>query len=85
MSTHSARLASQIAAALETLVSAGELSTPIPVSIPLERPRNRDHGDYSSSIALQLAKGSGKSPRQIAELLKRDLERLADVASVEIA
>ncbi|MCX6431007.1 MAG: arginine--tRNA ligase [Actinobacteria bacterium] len=85
MSTHSARLASQIAAALETLVSAGELSAPIPASIPLERPKNRDHGDYSSSIALQLAKGSGKSPREIAELLKRDLERLADVASVEIA
>ena len=85
MSTHSDLLVAHISAALEVLVASGELSTALPVNIPLERPKNRDHGDYASSIALQVAKGSGKSPREIAELLKRDLERLADVAAVEIA
>jgi arginyl-tRNA synthetase len=85
MSTHSDALAAHIRTALEALVSAGELSVTIPETISLERPKNRDHGDYASSIALQVAKGSGKSPREIAELLKRDLERLADVARVEIA
>jgi arginyl-tRNA synthetase len=85
MSTHSDALAAQIRAALEALVSAGELSIAVPTTISLERPKSRDHGDYASSIALQVAKGSGKSPREIAELLKRDLERLADVAQVEIA
>ncbi len=84
-STHSERLSAQIAAALAALVANGEISVALPVAIPLERPKNRDHGDYASSIALQVAKGSGKSPREIAELLKRDLEVLADVASVDIA
>ncbi len=85
MSTHSLALADQIRRALEALVSAGELSVAIPSVISLERPKNRDHGDYASSIALQVAKGSGKSPREIAELLKRDLERLSDVSKVDIA
>ena len=66
-------------------VDRGELTCIIPEIIPLERPKNRDHGDYSSSIALQVAKGSGHSPREIAELLKCDLESLNEVASVEIA
>ncbi len=63
----------------------GELTCEIPASIPLERPKNRDHGDYASSIALQVSKGSGRPPREIAELLKRDLEALPEVLSVDIA
>jgi arginyl-tRNA synthetase len=35
----------------------------------LERPRQADHGDYSSSAALQLAKPLRKRPRELAELL----------------
>jgi arginyl-tRNA synthetase len=89
MSTQSDLLGAQILAALASLVAAGELSIPVatltPALVRLERPKNRDHGDYASSLALQVAKGSGRSPREIAELLKRDLERLADVASIEIA
>ena len=84
-STQSDRLSAQIAQALQALVAGGQISTQLPVFIPLERPKNRNHGDYASSIALQVAKGSGKSPREIAELLKHDLEKLAEVASVAIA
>jgi arginyl-tRNA synthetase len=57
----------------------------VPSTIPLERPKNRDHGDYASSIALQLAKPAGKNPRDVAELLKKDLETLAEVSAVDIA
>jgi arginyl-tRNA synthetase len=57
----------------------------VPANIPLERPKNRDHGDYASSIALQLAKPAGKNPREVAELLKKDLEKLPEVSSVDIA
>jgi arginyl-tRNA synthetase len=85
VSSHSELLAAKITAALRALVEKGELTCEIPASIPLERPKNRDHGDYASSIALQVAKGSGRPPREIAELLKRDLEALPEVLSVDIA
>ena len=85
MSSNSYLLAAQIRVALTDLVARGELNCTIPDQISLERPKNRDHGDYASSIALQVAKGSGFSPRQIAQMLKRSLESLGAVASVEIA
>jgi len=78
-------LAAQIQAALTALVAQGELQCEIPGEIRLERPKNRDHGDYASSIALQVAKETGRPPREIAELLKKSLESLDEVASVEVA
>lgn len=85
MSSNSDLLAAQIQAALTALVAQGELTCEIPSEIRLERPKNRDHGDYASSIALQVAKGSGRPPREIAELLKKSLESLDEVALVEVA
>ena len=58
---------------------------PIPESIPLERPKNREHGDYASSIALQTSKSAGMNPREVAALLKEELENLAFVSRVDIA
>ncbi|TFD88390.1 arginine--tRNA ligase [Cryobacterium serini] len=53
--------------------------------VAVERPRNRDHGDWASSIALKIAKPLGANPREIAAELAAGLEQLADVSSVEIA
>ena len=53
--------------------------------VPLERPKNREHGDYASSIALALAKSEGIAPREIAELIKVGLEAQSGIAKVEIA
>jgi len=85
VSSHSDLLAAQIQAAISSAISRGDLIGTVPASIPLERPKNRDHGDYASSIALQLAKPAGKNPREVAELLKKDLEKLPEVSSVDIA
>jgi arginyl-tRNA synthetase len=78
-------LAAQIQGAISRAIERGELIGEVPKAIPLERPKNRDHGDYASSIALQLAKPAGKNPRDVAELLKKDLEQLPEVAEVNIA
>ena len=43
--------------------------------ISLERPKNRDHGDYASSISLSLAKSEGKKPIEIANLIKDGLSQ----------
>ena len=85
VSQHSDLLAAQIKAAISRAIERGDLVGQVPDSIPLERPKNRDHGDYASSIALQLAKPAGKNPREVAELLKADLESLAEVTKVDIA
>jgi len=85
VSSHSDLLAAQIQAAISRAIERGDLIGTVPSNIPLERPKNRDHGDYASSIALQLAKPAGKNPREVAELLKKDLESLAEVSSVDIA
>ncbi len=85
MSSHSDLLAAQIQAAISRAIERGDLIGTVPESIPLERPKNRDHGDYASSIALQLAKPAGKNPREVAEMLKADLESLAEVSAVNIA
>ncbi len=53
--------------------------------IPLERPKNRDHGDYASSIALQIAKSAGKSPREIATALQSALAVQPNILKVDIA
>ena len=53
--------------------------------IPLERPKNRDHGDYASSIALQLSKSAGQPPREIAIALQKVLEIEPNLSKVEIA
>ena len=85
MSSHSDLLAAQIKAAISRAIERGDLIGTVPETIPLERPKNRDHGDYASSIALQLAKPAGKNPREVAEMLKADLESLAEVSAVNIA
>ena len=56
-----------------------------PSDVTLERPRNRDHGDWASSIALKIAKPLGTTPREIAAELAAGLEQLPEVASVEVA
>jgi arginyl-tRNA synthetase len=85
VSSHSDLLAAQIQAAISRAIERGDLIGTVPESIPLERPKNRDHGDYASSIALQLAKPAGKNPREVAAMLKADLESLAEVSAVDIA
>ncbi|MGO4104650.1 arginine--tRNA ligase [Leifsonia sp. YAF41] len=53
--------------------------------VTLERPRNRDHGDWASSISMKIAKPLGSNPREVAAELAAGLEALDGVASVEIA
>jgi arginyl-tRNA synthetase len=78
-------LEAAILAAIARAFERGDLLGTIPVAVSLERPKNRDHGDYATSIALQLAKAAGKSPREVAELLRSDLLALPEVSAVDIA
>ncbi len=83
--TQSQALTAAISAAIGAAIERGDLVGTIPVTIPLERPKKRDHGDYATSVALQLAKPAGMTPRAVAELLQPDLLALPEVSAVNIA
>lgn len=57
------------------------------VEVKLDAPQDLTHGDYSSSVSLQLSKNLGKNPREIAEEIKIEYEKIGDssVEKVEIA
>jgi arginyl-tRNA synthetase len=63
----------------------GELSAPVPAEVRVERPRNREHGDWSTNIALQLAKAAGVRPRDLAQLIASRLGEVSGIKSVEVA
>ena len=79
------QLAADIQAAVAAAFSRGDVQGQPPASIVLERPKNRDHGDYATSIALQLAKAAGKNPREIATILQSAIASIAGVSKVDIA
>jgi arginyl-tRNA synthetase len=78
-------LGAAVRAAVAAAVEAGDLTVAVPADVAVERPRNRDHGDYATSVALQLAKPAGRPPREVAELIAARLRVVAGVASVDIA
>jgi arginyl-tRNA synthetase len=50
-----------------------------------ERPRQREHGDWSTNVALTLAKPVGRPPRSIAEAIVEQLRGVEGIASVDVA
>ena len=60
-------------------------SVPTGAEVALERPRNRDHGDWSTSVALKFAKALNLNPREFAETLASELRLEEGVHSAEVA
>ena len=62
---------------------------PLPAVVNLERPARREHGDWSSNVALATAKQAGRNPRelaqQLADWLNDPLHTPAHVAQVDVA
>ena len=84
------KAAEAILKALESATKAGSLSAQIPEKLILDRPKNREHGDYATSIALTLAKTANLQPRAIAEIITKTLNdenllKSAGISKVEIA
>ncbi|QNA92382.1 MULTISPECIES: arginine--tRNA ligase [unclassified Microbacterium] len=53
--------------------------------VVLERPRNREHGDWSSNIAMRLAKPLGTNPRELAQQIADGLSQVDGIATAEVA
>jgi arginyl-tRNA synthetase len=69
-----------------TRSAAGERAAEIGADdVTLERPRNREHGDWASNVALKLGKRLGLDPRALAGQLATALAAIDGIAAVEVA
>ncbi len=57
----------------------------VPADTKVDRPKSREHGDWASNIAMQMAKPAGLPPRSIAEAVAAELRIRPGVAQVDIA
>ena len=74
------RLAETVRAAVRSAFpEAGE------VAVELERPRNEGHGDFSTNVAMQLARRVGRKPRETAEAIVAALGDASGVERAEVA
>jgi arginyl-tRNA synthetase len=79
-------LAEAIGRILAALQSQGRLGAgELPAEVVVERPKNREHGDWATNVAMQVAGRFGLKPRDFAEILAPELEALDAVARVDIA
>jgi arginyl-tRNA synthetase len=80
------QLSSVVVDALTALVDAGALALDaVPSAVTIERPRSKEHGDYATNVAMQLAKRSGTNPRALAELLAERLRAADGIEAVDVA
>src|SRR3954470_14496398 len=80
-------LSTAIVGVLTTLSDEGALTLPdgVPSAVTVERPRQKEHGDYATNVALQLAKKAGANPRELAGRIQDRLVKVEGVGGVEIA
>ncbi|MFE5310926.1 arginine--tRNA ligase [Isoptericola sp. NPDC056605] len=81
-------LSGALSAALASAVADGTLALPadaVPASVHVERPRQREHGDWATNVALQLAKKAGTTPRALAEDLAARLAATPGIKAADVA
>jgi arginyl-tRNA synthetase len=74
-----------LASALSAYSSSTGREIAAPAALVVERPKNRDHGDWSSNIALQLARPAGMPPRELADGLAAQLRENPGIERVDVA
>ncbi|MDV2415616.1 arginine--tRNA ligase [Corynebacterium kefirresidentii] len=60
-------------------------SSVLPETVTVERPRNPEHGDYATNVALQVAKKAGTNPRELGGWLAESLAENDAIAEADIA
>ncbi|MQA87329.1 MAG: arginine--tRNA ligase [Streptosporangiales bacterium] len=80
-----AELSSTVVSAIRDATTAGELDIAVPETVTIERPRSKEHGDYASNVALQMAKAARRPPREVAEILATRLRTVPGIQGVDVA
>jgi arginyl-tRNA synthetase len=71
--------------AADVLTSRDLDASALPPAVTIERPRNPEHGDYATNLALQVAKKLGVPPRDLANWLAEGLSGQDGIAGAEVA
>jgi arginyl-tRNA synthetase len=58
---------------------------PEPEECAWEIPRQAEHGDYATNVAMVLARVAKRAPRQIADLVVKHFPSMAEVERIEVA
>jgi arginyl-tRNA synthetase len=74
-----------LAAAHAVFTQRGLDHTVLPAGTAVERPRNPEHGDYASNLAMQVGKRAGQIPRELAAAIADELAKTPGVQAVEVA
>lgn len=85
-----ADLSAAIVRIIAALQSDGRLAfkdadSELPTEVVIERPKNREHGDWATNVAMQLSATFGLNPRAFADLLSPEMLALEGVEKVDIA
>ena len=81
-----ADLSAAIVRIIAALQADGRLgAADLPTEVVIERPKNREHGDWATNVAMQLAAKFGSNPRAFAELLAAELTSVDGIKKVDIA
>ena len=81
-----ADLSASILRIIADLQNAGRLSAlDLPEEIVIERPKNREHGDWATNVAMQLGSKFGLNPRAFAEVIAPEISKLDAVEKADIA
>jgi arginyl-tRNA synthetase len=79
------QLSDVVRSAVAAAVERGGLAVAVPDEVVIDRPKNPEHGDYATNVALRLAKSAGRPPREVAELLATELRAVDGIAGVDVA
>lgn len=79
------QLSEAILSALRSVAGAANLDIQLPEAVVVERPKNREHGDWATNVAMQLAGKLQMAPRALAEALVAELESFEGIERVDIA
>ncbi|MFH5231572.1 arginine--tRNA ligase [Antrihabitans spumae] len=71
--------------AAKVLAERGIDTSVLPAELTVERPRNPEHGDYASNIAMRIGKPAGVNPRELAGWLAEALTATDGIATADVA
>jgi arginyl-tRNA synthetase len=80
-----ADLAAAVRAGVAAAIEAGDFPGSVPADVVVERPKNPEHGDYATNVALRLAKPAGRPAREVAEAIAARLRATDGIERVDVA
>ena len=80
-----ADLSAVVLAAVTACIEDGDFTGTTPGEAVIDRPKNPEHGDYTTNIAMRLAKPAGKPARDVAEAIATRLRAADGIERADVA